>query len=193
MQRLELSPNGLIKAYRQGIFPMADTDGRYLYWMRPDPRTILPLERFHVSRSLARLLQSGRYRVSFDTDFAGVMRACADREETWIAPEFIEVYDALHGMGCGHSVEIWSGDWLVGGLYGLAIGGAFMAESMFHRESNTSKIALAALVARLRDRGFALLDVQYQTPHLQSLGAIEISAAEYDVILRRALGMATSF
>ena len=144
-------------------------------WYQPDPRTILPLDGFHTSRSLAKTIRQGVFEVRFDTDFEGVMRGCGDREEgTWISEEFIEIYGELHRLGKAHSVETWRDGRLVGGTYGVALGGAFMAESMFHRETDASKVALHGLVTHLNECGFALLDTQYLTSHLQSLGAIEI-------------------
>jgi leucyl/phenylalanyl-tRNA--protein transferase len=177
-------------AYRHGIFPMAEERSREVLWFRPDPRAIVPLDGFHISRSLARTLRRGRFEIRFNTDFEGVMRGCADRPEgTWISGRFVDVYGALHRAGKAHSVEAWRGGRLVGGTYGLALGGAFMAESMFHRETDASKVALAALVTRLRERDFILLDVQYVTPHLKSLGAVEITRREYERRLERALGL----
>ncbi len=148
----------------------------------------------HVSRSLARTIRRARFEIRIDTDFAGVMRGCADRPEgSWISDRFVEVYGALHRAGKAHSVEAWREDRLVGGAYGVALGGAFMAESMFHHETDASKTALAALVSRLRERGFILLDVQYLTPHLQSLGAIELSRREYERRLEAALRLDRRF
>ena len=181
-------------AYRHGIFPMADEGSGEIHWFRPDPRAIIPLDGFHVSRSLARERRRGVFEVRTDTDFEAVMRGCADRREgTWISGRFVEVYGALHRAGTAHSVEAWRGGRLAGGTYGVALGGAFMAESMFHRETNASKVALAALVQRLRARGFALLDVQYLTPHLESLGAVEITRREYERRLEHALALACRF
>jgi leucyl/phenylalanyl-tRNA---protein transferase len=180
MVYLEFSPEGLEFAYRHGVFPMWDDESDLIYWFQPDPRTILPLDGFHTSRSLVKTIRQGKFRVTFDQDFEGVMRGCADREEgTWINEDFIEVYGELHHQGKAHSVECWRNGRLVGGTYGVSFGGAFMAESMFHYETDASKVALAALVQRLNERGFTLLDVQYLTPHLQSLGAIEIPHREY--------------
>lgn len=181
-------------AYRHGIFPMADERSGEVLWFRPDPRAIIPLGGFHVSRSLARTLRRGLFEIRLDTDFEGVMRACADRPEgTWISGRFIEVYGALHRAGKAHSVEAWREGRLVGGTYGVALGGAFMAESMFHLETDASKVALEALVSRLRERGFILLDVQYVTPHLESLGAVEITRREYKRRLDQALGLPCRF
>lgn len=185
---LEFTPAGVEFAYRQGVFPMHDSTTGQVLWFRPDPRTILPLDGFHLSRSLARTIRRGRFTVTFDRDFEGVMRGCADREEgTWISEAFLDVYGALHRQGRAHSVEVWREDRLVGGAYGVALGAAFMAESMFHRETDASKVALAALVDRLKEREFTLLDVQYLTPHLQSLGAVEIPHRVYYDLLRRAV------
>ena len=187
-RRLTLTPDGVLLAYRHGIFPMADERSGQVLWFRPDPRAVIPLDGFHVSRSLARTLKRGIFEIRADTDFEGVMRGCADRPDgTWISERFVEVYGALHHAGKAHSAEAWRAGRLVGGAYGLALGGAFMAESMFHRETDASKVALAALVARLRERGFTLLDVQYVTPHLASLGAVEITRREYERRLEAAL------
>jgi leucyl/phenylalanyl-tRNA--protein transferase len=173
---------------------MADERTAEILWFRPDPRAVIPLDGFHVSRSLARTLRRAAFDVRIDTDFEGVMRGCADRPEgTWISERFVEVYGALHRAGKAHSVEAWREGRLAGGVYGLALGGAFMAESMFHRETDASKVALAALTSRLRERGFILLDVQYVTPHLESLGAIEITRREYERRLERALALPCTF
>ena len=189
-RRLTLTPDGVLLAYSHGIFPMADERSGEVLWFRPDPRAVIPLDGFHVSRSLARPIRRGAFEIRVDTDFDGVMRGCAERAEgTWISERFVKVYGALHRAGAAHSVEAWRDGRLVGGTYGLALGGAFMAESMFHRERGASKVALAALVHRLRERGFILLDVQYLTPHLESLGAVEISRQEYERRLERALAL----
>jgi leucyl/phenylalanyl-tRNA--protein transferase len=173
---------------------MADERSDEILWFRPDPRAVIPLDGFHISRSLARTIDRPAFEIRVDTDFEGVMRGCADRPEgTWISERFVEVYGALHRAGQAHSVEAWRDGRLVGGTYGLALGGAFMAESMFHRETDASKVALAALVARLRERGFTVLDVQYVTPHLESLGAVEITRREYELRLERALGLPCTF
>lgn len=193
-RRLALTPEGVLLAYRHGIFPMAGESSDEVLWFRPDPRAIIPFNGFHVSRSLARTLRRGVFDIRVDTDFEGVMRGCADRPEgTWISERFVEVYGALHRAGFAHSAEAWRDGRLVGGTYGLALGAAFMAESMFHRETDASKAALAALVARLRERGFILLDVQYVTPHLESLGAVEITRREYERRLERALSLPCTF
>lgn len=193
-RKLTLTPEGVLLAYAHGIFPMADERSGEVLWFRPDPRVIIPLDGFHVSRSLARTLRRGLFEIRFDTDFEGVMRGCADRPEgTWISERFVEVYAALHRAGKAHSVEAWREGRLVGGVYGLALGGAFMAESMFHRETDASKVALGALVSRLLERGFILLDVQYLTPHLEGLGAVEIPRREYERRLEQALALPCRF
>jgi len=193
-RRLTLTPEGVELAYRHGIFPMADERSGEVLWFRPDPRAIIPLDGFHVSRSLARTIKRATFEIRIDTDFEGVMRGCADRPEgTWISERFLEVYTALHRAGKTHSVEAWREGRLVGGTYGVALGGAFMAESMFHVETDASKVALAALVSRLREQGFILLDVQYVTPHLESLGAVEIARREYERRLKQALGLPCRF
>lgn len=183
-----ITPEALLHAYAQGIFPMSngDPDDR-LFWVDPTDRGIIPLEGFHISRSLAREIRKGRFDVRVDTDFAGVVRACADRPETWINTEIFNLYVMLYHMGHAHSVEVYQDDALVGGVYGVTLGAAFFGESMFSRRSNMSKIALAYLVDRLRWGGFELFDTQFITRHLASLGAIEISRADYRRRLARAL------
>lgn len=181
-------------AYRQGIFPMA-VDGRELFtWHRPDPRAILPLDGFHTPRSLAKVLRQQRFEVTYDRAFRDVMRGCADRDEgTWINDRLLEVYGTLHARGHAHSVEVWQDGALAGGTYGVHVGGAFMAESKFHRVRDASKVALAKLVERLRERGFALLDVQYVTPHLKRFGVVEIPAWQYERRLREAVALPCTF
>jgi leucyl/phenylalanyl-tRNA--protein transferase len=182
----------LLRAYREGIFPMALDDGE-IGWFSPDPRGIIPLDTFHVPARLARVVRSGRFSIEVDAAFVDVMRACADRSDgdgTWISEDIVESYAALHAVGRAHSVEAWRDGRLVGGLYGVHIGGAFFGESMFHRETDASKVVLVALVERLRERGFTLLDTQWVTPHLAQFGAMEIARDEYlrrlgDAIRRR--------
>lgn len=170
----------LIDAYRQGFFPMGMDDGS-VEWFCPDPRGILPLDGVRISSRLARVVRSARFEVAIDRDFEGVIRACADdrREGTWISEEIVASYCALHRRGVAHSVETWRDGQLVGGLYGVHLGGAFFGESMFHRETDASKVALVALVDRMRARGLTLLDVQWVTPHLKRFGGIEISRRDY--------------
>ena len=184
-----LDPRLLLQGYATGIFPMADSrDAAELFWVEPRNRAILPLDRFHLSRSLKRVLRSGRFAVTHDRDFRAVITACADREETWINAELESAMLALHGSGHAHSVEVWSGDRLVGGLYGVKLGRAFFGESMFSRATDASKIALAWLVARLRAGNFTLLDCQFMTEHLASLGAITVPRETYVALLSGALG-----
>jgi leucyl/phenylalanyl-tRNA---protein transferase len=174
----------LLAAYASGWFPMADDRGS-VSWYSPDPRAIIPLEVFHVPSRLRRLVRQRTFRVEIDTAFPRVIRACAeaqrDRDDpgTWISEEIVESYCALHEAGYAHSVETWLGDRLVGGLYGVALGGAFFGESMFHLAANASKVALVALVDRLGSRGFTLLDTQWMTEHLRQFGTIEIRRTEY--------------
>jgi len=183
-----LPPSLLVAAYEAGYFPMAMDDGE-IRWYSPDPRGLLPLDRFHVPRRLLRVIRSGRFETSIDRAFRNVMEGCAaDREEgTWINGEILESYCALHERGLAHSVEVWAGAALAGGLYGVSLNGAFFGESMFHRVSDASKVALWALVERLRDRKFRLLDIQWLTPFLERCGAVEIPRDEYLTVLAEAL------
>ncbi|HEX4800576.1 MAG: leucyl/phenylalanyl-tRNA--protein transferase [Myxococcales bacterium] len=185
----ELDPRLLLQGYATGIFPMADSrQADELFWVEPKNRAIIPLDGFHVSRSLRRTLRSGRFDVTHDRDFAGVITGCADREETWINAELERAMLALHGSGHAHSVEVWSGDDLVGGVYGVKLGRAFFGESMFSRRTDASKVALAWLVARLKVGNFTLLDCQFMTEHLASLGAITVPRETYVALLSAALG-----
>jgi len=189
---MKLTMEILEACYRAGTFPMADSYGRIEFY-RSDPRSVLELEDLHVSRSLARVIRKGTYEVRVDEDFGGVISACADREETWINAEIIEAYVHLHRAGKAHSVEAYNGGNLVGGLYGITLGGAFMGESMFTRMSDASKVCFVSLVERLRQRDFLLLDCQIQNPHLASLGAREIPETEYLRRLHQALSLERSF
>lgn len=176
-----------VRAYAHGVFPMAD-DGGQIGWYSPDPRAIIPLEGFHVPRTLRQICRQHRFDVRIDTDFEAVMRACADRDEgTWISDRIVEVYGELHRAGLAHSVESWLDGELVGGLYGVSLGGLFAGESMFSRVANASKVALVHLVERMRKRGCTLLDVQYLTDHLIQFGAVEIPREAYLVRLGAAL------
>ena len=179
-------------AYPQGIFPMSAAGGLFT-WHRPSRRAILPLDGFHVSRSFARTLRQRQFEVTFNRDFLGVMRGCAERDSTWITRDFYEVYGELHRRGRAHSVEVWVEGQLAGGTYGVHFGGAFFAESKFHRRTDMSKVALHALVERLRERRFALLEVQYLTDHLATLGVIEIAGREYRRRLAEALTIECPF
>ena len=188
-----LTPADAEAGYRKGEFPMAGVEPGYVTWHKPTRRAILPLDGFHVSRSLARTLNQRQFEVTFDKAFGAVMDACSDRRETWISGEFKKIYGQLHCAGKAHSVEVWSDGELVGGTYGVQLGGAFFAESKFHRKTDMSKVALAELVFRLRDRGFALLEVQYLTRHLAQFGVVEISAGEYEKQLQSALRLSCKF
>jgi leucyl/phenylalanyl-tRNA--protein transferase len=184
----ELTPSLLLQAYAAGVFPMAETAGSdEIFWVDPRRRGVFPLDGLHVSRRLARSFLRDSFEIAVDRDFPGVLAACADRPETWINAEIARLYRELHRLGHAHSVEIRHEGALVGGLYGVALGGAFFGESMFSRRRDTSKFALIALVARLRAGGFTLLDTQFVTDHLRSLGAVEISRAAYHRALVAAL------
>ena len=190
MERLD--PQLLLGAYSIGVFPMADSrDADEVYWVEPQRRAILPLAHFHLSHSLRRTIAADRFRVTADRAFDAVLGLCAeaaaDRPDTWINPGITEAFIRLHHLGYAHSIECWDGDRLVGGLYGLALGRAFFGESMVSRETDASKVALAWLVARLTAGGFTLLDCQFQTAHLATLGAIEIDRADYKALLGAAL------
>lgn len=182
----------LVSAYASGWFPMA-VEGGEIRWFSPDPRGIIPLEAFHVPSRLRRVVRAGVFTIAIDTAFEAVIRACAEAERdrddpgTWISGEIVESYLALHARGFAHSVEAWRAGRLAGGLYGVALRGAFFGESMFHRERDASKAALVALVDHLRTRGFVLLDTQWTTPHLEQFGAVEIPRDEYLRRLQRAL------
>lgn len=185
---MTLDPHLLLSAYAAGVFPMADSrEAAELYWVEPRERAIIPLESFHVSRSLDRTLRSGRFEVTCDKAFARVVELCAARPETWINGEIEQAVNALHALGHAHSIEVWRGDALVGGLYGVKLGRAFFGESMFSLERDASKIAMAWLVARLRAGRFTLLDCQIMTPHLASLGAIGVPASAYAALLSAAV------
>lgn len=176
----DLSPERLLAAYRAGIFPWYDA-GQPPLWWSPDPRTVLERRALHVSHSMRRELKKSTWRISFDQVFARVIRGCAAQRRggTWLLPEMIEAYEALHRLGHAHSVEVWENDELCGGLYGVRCGALFAAESMFHRRTNASKLALIAGVVLLSDAGIELFDVQFLTPHLASLGARELPRAVY--------------
>jgi leucyl/phenylalanyl-tRNA--protein transferase len=187
-----IDPELLLQGYRLGVFPMALEDDS-IQWFSPDPRAILPLEDFHVPHALRRLVRKRVFGTTIDNAFSKVIEACARREDTWINLEIIESYMRLNQLGCAHSVEAWKEGTLAGGLYGVAVGGVFFGESMFHHVTDASKIALVALVEHLRARKFALLDTQWLTPHLQQFGGIEISREHYLRLLRRAVELPREF
>jgi leucyl/phenylalanyl-tRNA--protein transferase len=191
-RNLVLTPDLLLRAYRLGLFPMAESRAsRGLHWLDPEARGVLPLEAFHLPRSLAKTLRSGRFTVTADTAFAATIAACAasraNRPETWINREIERLFVELFELGFAHSVETWADGVLVGGLYGASLGGAFFGESMFSTMTDASKVALAHLVARLRLSEFLLLDTQFITAHLARFGAIEISRADYHGLLAEAI------
>ena len=184
-----LDPELLLRAYSIGVFPMSDSrDARDVFWVEPKRRAILPLDGFHLSRSLRKTIRSGRFVVTRDQAFTDVVQYCAEREETWINAQIETSYRQLHQLGHAHSIECWEGGELVGGLYGVKLGAAFFGESMFSLRTDASKVALAWLVARLRVGGFTLLDCQFMTDHLRSLGAVEVRQDDYVVMLSAALG-----
>ncbi len=189
-----LTPQLLLHAYQAGIFPMAESrDDPELFWVDPRRRGILPLDGFHISRSLAKRLRTAHWKVQANQDFDGVVAACADREDTWISHDIARLYNNLHEMGHAHSLEIWEGENLVGGVYGVVSGTAFFGESMFSRRRDASKAALAYLTAHLSRCGFTLFDTQFLTDHLASLGGVEISRAMYHSLLHDALQSNASF
>jgi len=193
MRNDSITPDLLISAYAQGAFPMGMEDGR-IAWFSPDPRAILPLESFHASKTLMQTVRSGRFELRVNGSFREVMEACADRGEgTWITDQILDVYCELHEYGLAHSVEAYRDNELVGGLYGVALRGAFFGESMFHRQRDASKVALVGLVHLMRRQGYALLDVQFQTPHLKRFGTIEIAREAYLQRLDKALQLECAF
>ena len=187
-----LTPEILLRAYRAGIFPMAETaDAPELFWVDPERRGIMPLDQFHIPRRLRRVVRHGRFEIRVDGDFAATLAGCAEatdkRPNTWINDEIARLYTALHARDAAHSVECWEGQRLVGGLYGVSIGAAFFGESMFSRVTDASKVALVHLVALLRQGGYRLLDMQFLTPHLAQFGAVEVPRAQYHRLLAEAL------
>jgi leucyl/phenylalanyl-tRNA---protein transferase len=189
----DLSPRNLLQAYRRGIFPWF-SEGDPIFWWSPDPRAIFELDGLHVSRRLQRTIRNGKFTLTANRDFAGVIHGCANRAEgTWITAEMIEAYERLHQLGHAHSVEVWHAGKLAGGLYGVAIGGFFAGESMFTRVRDASKVALVWLVERLRQRGFQLFDTQFVTEHTTGMGAKEIPREAYLKRLKRAIAVEASF
>ncbi|WP_071674618.1 leucyl/phenylalanyl-tRNA--protein transferase [Nioella nitratireducens] len=192
--RPALTPDLLLRAYAAGIFPMSESrQADEVFWVDPRMRGIIPLGGLHISRSLAKRIRQQPYQIRVNHDFAATVTGCAEREETWINPQIFDLYVQLHLAGFAHSMEVWDGAYLVGGVYGVALGAAFFGESMFSRRTDASKIALAYLVNRLRYGGFQLFDTQFVTDHLLSLGAIEIPRAEYHKRLERALSWDADF
>lgn len=190
--RMTIDPMLLLQAYAIGVFPMSDDrEAQDIYWVEPKRRAILPLDRFHLSHSLAKKIRQERFRVTANSDFPGIVALCAqsagDRPTTWINRAIEQAYRHLHELGFAHSIECWEGDELVGGLYGVALGRAFFGESMVSRRNDASKVAIAWLVARLRVGGFTLLDCQFMTEHLRSLGAVEIGQSDYLQLLGAAV------
>ncbi|MFZ2099690.1 MAG: leucyl/phenylalanyl-tRNA--protein transferase [Oricola sp.] len=191
-KRRGLTPQILLRAYAAGIFPMADdADDPEIFWVQPEMRGVIPLDDFHVPKSLAKTVRQAPYAIRFNTAFRAVIAACAEtnetRERTWINHTIRELYCQLHEMGHAHSVEAWDDDQLVGGLYGVSLGRAFFGESMFSRKTDASKICLVHLVERLKERGFILLDTQFTTEHLKRFGAIDVPNSEYEDMLAEAL------
>jgi leucyl/phenylalanyl-tRNA--protein transferase len=198
MMSAPLTADQMLRAYALGVFPMArHHDDPRLYWVDPEKRGILPLDRFHLPRSLKKVLRHGTFTFRVDSAFAEVMALCAEstarRPETWINGEIVRLFNELHQAGMAHSVESWQGDRLVGGLYGLSLGAAFFGESMFSRATDASKVALAYLVALLKKGGYSLLDTQFVTDHLAQFGTVEIPRRDYLRLLARALEKPTNF
>jgi leucyl/phenylalanyl-tRNA--protein transferase len=188
-----IDPELLLRAYALGWFPMGTGRRGRIEWFSPDPRGILPIQTFHAPSRLRRVVRQSRFDVRIDTAFETVMRACAHRDETWITEDILASYVSLHRLGFAHSVETWQDEQLVGGLYGVAIGGAFFGESMFHTATDASKVALVALVERLQARGFVLLDTQWVTPHLAQFGGVEVARGEYLERLASAIALPARF
>ena len=188
-----LTPQILYAAYSQGYFPMPDPTTGEIHWYRPDPRAIIPLNSFHLGKSTKKILRKNNFQVTFSHSFTEVMKSCSRPGETWINEEIIEAYSLLHKVGAAQSVEIWENNHLIAGVYGVNFGAAFFAESMFYRVSNFSKIALYYLVEKLKERNFTLLECQFLTDHLRSLGAVEIPDSEYMKLLQQALKKDTYF
>ena len=188
----ELTPWLIRYAYEQGVFPMTEENGE-VGWYQPHQRALFPLEGIHVSRSLSKRVRAGGFEITFDRAFEKVMRNCLRPNENWISEAFIRTYTQIHLDGWGHSCEVWEEEELTGGIYGIALGSCFCAESMFHRERDASKIALWAMVDRCRELGFTLFDAQILNPHLESLGAYEVSNREFQALLKRALKNSTEW
>ena len=185
MNKESLKPINMLNYYAQGAFPMADENGK-IDWYQPKTRTIIPLDKYNIPRSLKKFMDTSDYKIKYDNDVMEIVRQCAKRKQTWISPELVEAYKGIHEIGFLHSVEVYQNNKLVGGLYGVTIGGAFFGESMFSKKSQASKTALAKLLERLRKKGFVVLDIQFLTPHLEMFGATEIDFEEYALLLEKA-------
>lgn len=185
-----ITPEMILEAYAEGVFPMAESaDSDEVIWVDPDTRAIIPLDSFHVPKSLKRFMRKSDFTLSINQDFTGVIKACAERDETWINKSIMESYVKLHEMGFAHSIECWDNGRLVGGLYGIMLWRAFFGETMFSRKTNASKVCLVYLVHILRERGFILLDAQFMTDHLKQFGAVEITRSDYHILLSEAKDM----
>ncbi len=194
MLDIDLSPELLLRAYAMGIFPMADSRDGPIHWYEPQERGIIEFDKLHITKNLAKLIRSGRLHVTYNAEFHNVITQCSEtREETWISDDIIRVYDQLHELGFAHSIEVWEGDALAGGLYGVGIGGAFFGESMFHLRTDASKVALVYLVRHLLRRGYVLLDTQYTNPHLERMGGTSITQEAYMKRLKEALFLPVTF
>jgi len=188
-----IEPDLLLAAYAAGYFPMADSRYGPIRWYSPDPRAIIPLDAFKISRSLRQTIKKNIFEIRLNTAFEEVIRSCGERKQTWISEDIVQSYLLLHHLGCAHSVEVWSGDSLAGGLYGVALGAAFFGESMFSRKRDASKVALVHLVERLKKQQFELLDTQFISPHLAHFGTIEIPRQDYLKLLKQAIGKPRKF
>ena len=188
----DLRPATLLRAYRNGVFPWFNANEPILWWS-PDPRAIFEFDRFYISRRLARTIRAGKFRLTINQAFRQVMQGCAERENTWITADMLEAYTRMHRLGYAHSIEAWRGDELAGGIYGLALGGAFFGESMFHRVSDASNVSLAYLLEYLQFRGFTLFDTQVLTEHTARLGAVLIPRADYLARLKKAQALPATF
>ncbi len=198
LSSIKITPELLLRAYRSGIFPMAEhAEEEDIFWVCPQKRGIIPLDKFHISRSLRKIINRGNFTIKIDNDFEQVITSCAkfgtNRETSWINRTIIDLYSELFALKYCHTVEIWNDNNMVGGLYGVSIGAAFFGESMFHKTSNSSKIALAHLIKRLKFGGYKLLDTQFMTPHLRSMGGIEIDREEYENLLRKSIAQSADF
>ena len=193
MDNHALSPQVLTRAYSQGFFPMPSAATGEIQWYKPDPRAILDFDKFKVSRSLKKIINKEIFKISYSENFSDIMRLCSMRQETWITEDFIKSYTLMHKIGAAHSVEVWLDNEIVGGVYGISLGGAFFAESMFFKVSNASKVALYYLIEKLKQNNFILLECQFMTDHIKSLGAEEISDEKYQTILNKAIQLDVFF